>query len=57
MKRKTPKPAHRPDRREQPTPTPDEHEGAKETEVGDRTGPAAGYDDEPEQVKDKGGVS
>ena len=32
-------------------------EGATEAAVGDRTGPGAGYDDEPEQVKDKGGVS
>ena len=27
-----------------------EHEGATEEEVGDRTGPAAGYDKEPVQV-------
>jgi hypothetical protein len=36
---------------------PPEHEGAAETEVGDRTGPGAGYDEEPEQEKDRGGVS
>lgn len=36
--------------------SPDAHEGATEAQVGDRTGPGAGYDDEPEQVKDKGGV-
>lgn len=36
---------------------PPEHEGAAETEIGDRTGPGAGYDDEPEQEKDRGGVS
>ena len=42
--------------KKQPRP-PDEHEGAKDNEVGDRTGPGAGYDDEPEQVKDKGGVA
>ncbi len=36
---------------------PSEHEGAAETEVGDRTGPGAGYDDEPEQEQDRGGVS
>jgi len=34
-----------------------EHEGATEAETGDRTGPGAGYDTEPEQVKDKGGVA
>ena len=33
------------------------HEGGTESEVGDRTGPGAGYDDEPEQIKDKGGVA
>lgn len=33
-----------------------EHEGATDKEIGDRTGPGAGYDDEPEKVKDKGGV-
>jgi hypothetical protein len=36
---------------------PPEHEGAAETEVGDLTGPGAGYDDEPEQETDSGGVS
>jgi hypothetical protein len=35
----------------------DAHEGAIGTEVGDRTGPGAGFDDEPESVKDKGGVA
>ena len=34
-----------------------EHEGATEDRVGDRTGPEAGYDDEPEKVKDRGGVA
>lgn len=34
-----------------------EHEGATDQEIGDRTGPGAGYDDEPEKVKDKGGVT
>jgi hypothetical protein len=33
------------------------HEGATEDRVGDRTGPEAGYDDEPAKVKDRGGVS
>lgn len=33
-----------------------EHEGATDKEIGDRTGPGAGYDDEPEKIKDKGGV-
>jgi hypothetical protein len=28
-----------------------EHEGATEDRVGDRTGPGAGYDDEPAKVK------
>ena len=35
----------------------DAHEGAKDEHVGDRTGPGAGYDQEPEKVKDTGGVS
>ena len=34
-----------------------EHEGATDEEIGDRTGPGAGYDKEPEKVKDKGGVT
>lgn len=34
-----------------------EHEGATEAETGDRTGPGAGFDLEPEQVKNKGGVT
>ena len=33
-----------------------EHEGATEEEIGDRTGPGAGFDEEPAKVKDKGGV-
>ena len=33
-----------------------EHEGATENEVGDRTGPGVGYDQEPVQERDKGGV-
>ena len=36
---------------------PDEREGATERDVGDRTGPGAGYDNEPEQETDRGGVS
>jgi hypothetical protein len=39
------------------TTQPVEHEGATEAETGDRTGPGAGFDLEPEQVKNKGGVS
>lgn len=35
----------------------DDHEGGTERQVGDTAGPGAGYDDEPAQVKDKGGVS
>ena len=34
-----------------------EHEGATDAEVGDRTGPGAGFDEEPAKVKDKGGVA
>jgi len=32
------------------------NEGGTEGQVGDRSGPGAGYDGEPVQVKDKGGV-
>jgi hypothetical protein len=32
------------------------HEGATEEQVGDRGGPGAGYDQEPEEVPGKGGV-
>lgn len=35
----------------------EEHEGATEEQVGDRMGPGAGYDREPEQVKDPRGVA
>ena len=52
-----PDPATKSGRYRFPKTKPDAHEGGRETEVGDRTGPGAGYDDEPEQVKDKGGVS
>jgi hypothetical protein len=38
-------------------PEDEEHEGATEREVGDLTGPGAGYDNEPEQDPDTGGVS
>jgi len=34
-----------------------EHEGATEDRVGDRTGPEAGYDDEPAKIRDRGGVA
>jgi hypothetical protein len=34
-----------------------EHEGGTEDQVGDLTGPGAGYDDEPEKVKNDGGVA
>jgi hypothetical protein len=47
-----------------PDPTPDptqlgaaEPIGATDDAVGDRTGPAVGYDQEPEQEHDKGGVA
>jgi hypothetical protein len=33
------------------------NEGGTEGQVGDTSGPGAGYDAEPVQVKDKGGVS
>ncbi len=36
---------------------PTSHEGATEDRVGDRTGPEAGYDDEPAKVKNRGGVA
>ena len=39
------------------TPAQDNREGATDKEVGDRTGPGAGYDLEPEQEKDRGGVA
>lgn len=32
------------------------HEGALEEEVSDTRGPGPGFDEEPEKVKDKGGV-
>ena len=35
----------------------DGHEGATEDQVGDRTGPGVGYDQERRQEKDEGGVS
>lgn len=35
----------------------DVHEGATDEQVSDRGGPGVGYDQEPEKVKDKGGVS
>jgi hypothetical protein len=34
-----------------------EHEGGTEKQVGDRTGPGAGYDQEPDQTEDQGGVA
>jgi hypothetical protein len=49
-----------PDPHEPPSkaPSTDEgREGATEKQVGDRTGPGAGYDKEPEQEDDKGGVT
>jgi hypothetical protein len=35
----------------------EEHEGATDDQVGDTTGPGVGYDQEPVQEGDKGGVS
>ena len=34
-----------------------DHEGATDKQIGDRTGPGAGFDEEPGKVKDKGGVA
>ena len=47
------KPKHTPP----PPPSAPDHEGARDKDVSDRIGPGAGYDEEPEQVKDKGGVA
>lgn len=49
------KPDDRPDAED--VPEDDKHTGAKEDQVGNRTGPGAGYDTEPEPVEDTGGVS
>jgi hypothetical protein len=38
------------------TPDQDGHVGATDQDVADRTGPGAGYDTEPAQKKDPGGV-
>ena len=35
----------------------DDRLGATDDQVGDRSGPGAGYDQEPERQKDKGGVA
>jgi len=35
----------------------EEHEGATEQQVSDRSGPGVGFDQEPEREKDEGGVS
>jgi hypothetical protein len=53
---KAPKKEHRKPRR-RIKPPPAEREGATDRDVGDRTGPGAGYDNEPEQEPDRGGVS
>ena len=37
--------------------TPDGHEGATEEQVGDRTGPGVGYDQEPEPEPGDAGVA
>jgi hypothetical protein len=44
-------------RQARPADPADDHEGGTERQVGDTAGPGAGYDEEPTQVKDKGGVS
>ena len=48
-------PARHPERAE-PSDS-DDHEGATEEKVGDLGGPGAGYDNEPEQERDTGGVA
>jgi hypothetical protein len=35
----------------------DDHTGATDAQVGDRTGPGAGFDQEPKQDQDKSGVA
>ncbi|MEO6222229.1 MAG: hypothetical protein ABIP90_03195 [Vicinamibacterales bacterium] len=51
-----------PERQKPLTPNPaertktDEHEGATDAQVGDTAGPGVGYDQEPAQERDKGGV-
>jgi hypothetical protein len=52
-----PSPLFGEDTGDSPPDRPDEREGATEREVSDLTGPGAGYDNEPEQEKDRGGVS
>jgi hypothetical protein len=39
-----------------PAPAAAEHEGATESAVGERTGPGAGYDQEPKKERSRGGV-
>lgn len=46
-----------PDAPAERAPGQEEHEGAREDQVNDRGGPGVGYDQEPEQVRDRGGVS
>jgi hypothetical protein len=59
----SPKPAAppvRPDPKIRPAHTPaedEEHEGGTEKQIGDLTGPGAGYDDEPEKVDNDSGVA
>lgn len=57
-------PAATPDGRKKPEDLPDperpptdDYEGATDEQVGDRTGPGVGYDQEPVQERDRGGVS
>jgi hypothetical protein len=45
------------DERPDTEPAADEHEGATERDISDRTGPGVGYDQEPEREKNDGGVS
>jgi hypothetical protein len=44
-------------KRASPSGQAEDHEGGTERQIGDTAGPGAGYDEEPAQVKDKGGVS
>jgi hypothetical protein len=52
IRKPVPDPSAIPELEEEP-----EHEGGTEEQVGDRTGPGAGYDKEPEQTDDPGGVT
>lgn len=50
-------PAPRPEKDPSNANPEDLHEGATDEEVGDRGGPGAGYDQEPEKVKNPSGTA